>query len=142
MISYCEGGSYFCMLFWHTNIFSQSVKNYLLLFVIDLTLRNNSAVPGVYELVWFLSHTPVLCFYHDLFPSKARTAQYQFCHQRKLWKWPVWWMELFTYFLWIKQTKDTFLSSYCSLTPVMHAFTHLLKQWISCFLKKKLSAQI
>lgn len=63
--------------------------------------------------------TPVLSVFCVLLSwsfSQSRTAQYQHCHQMQLWHWPVWWMELFTYFLRFRQTKDTLLSYFCSHT--------------------------
>lgn len=58
------------MLYWHTDIFAQMVKNWLLLFVIHLTLRNITAVPGCgsYNVrerkVWRVSDTGLYFFSH------------------------------------------------------------------------------
>lgn len=129
--SYCGGGLYFT--YWHTDVFSQTVRNWLWLSVIHLTLRNTTAVPirsvpgcasckgrcgGSAIRACVVSLTPVLsvCVLLSWSLSQSRTAQYQHCHQMQLWHWPVWWMELFTYFLRFRQTKDTLLSYFCSRT--------------------------
>jgi len=120
--SYCEGSHIIC-------IFSRAVKNHLLLFVIHLTPLET--VPGC-VLSWYcFSHTTSVCVLLSWsFPCKSRTAHYLFCHQSKQWQWPVWWMEMFTYFFESDKPR-TLVFLRRALTPVTHAFTRLLKQFVS-----------
>lgn len=135
-LSYCEGGSYFCTSFWHNNIF---LSRWRIIFCSLSFIWLSETTLQFLDVLWacIVSLTPVcLCaFIVIFFPSQGQlnisSVTRGNCDNDRYDEW------ICLHIFFESDKPRTLFFLLIALTPVIHAFTHLLKQWISWFLKKE-----